>query len=212
MEIRRAPIAAILAPMDRILHQTKMGWRLRGSSKTLRLVAEVAMDFFDVLSQRHSVREFSSRAVEERTLNKILNAANTAPSAGNLQSYEIVVIRGPKQKAALARAAFDQDFMTAAPAILVFCADPAKSAAKYHRRGTELFCIQDATIAASYAQLAAAALGLGSVWVGAFDENLAARIVGGLKPICILPIGYPGGTPDITSRRRLAELVHHEHL
>lgn len=170
------------------------------------------MDFFDVLLQRHSVREFSTRAVEEMKLNKILGAANTAPSAGNLQSYQIVVVRDPKQKAALARAAFDQDFIQAAPLILVFCADPARSAAKYHRRGTELFCIQDATIAASYAQLAAAALGLGAVWVGAFDENLVARIVGGLKPVCILPIGYPGGAPEVTPRRKLAELVHHEHL
>jgi nitroreductase len=170
------------------------------------------MEFFDVLSRRHSVREFSNRKIVEPELNKILKAADTAPSAGNLQSYEIVIIRSQQHKVALAKAAYDQNFIAGAPAILVFCADPGRSAAKYDRRGAELFCIQDATIAASYAQLAATALGLATVWIGAFDETLVAKIVGGLKPVCVLPIGYPATKPDITPRRELEELVHQEHL
>ncbi len=185
-------------------------WIARSGGGTLS--AEVHEEFFDLLAQRHSVRHFTGHEVAEQQLTKILNAANAAPSAGNLQSYEIVVIHDLKHKAALARAAFDQNFIEQAPVVLVFCADPATSAAKYHRRGAELFCIQDATIAASYAQLAVAALGLSSVWVGAFDENQVARIVGGHKPICILPIGYPAGPPEITTRRGLDELVHTEHL
>ncbi len=170
------------------------------------------MDFFDVLRARHSVREFSARNVPNTELKKILGAADAAPSAGNLQSYQIVVIRDPQRKAALARAAYGQDFIASAPVILVFCADPGISGAKYADRGTELFCIQDATIAASYAQLSATALGLASVWVGAFDEKLVRNIVGGLRPVCILPIGYGAAKPEITSRRRLDELVHQEHL
>ncbi len=170
------------------------------------------MDFFDVLRARHSIREFSTRNVANTELKKILSAADAAPSAGNLQSYEIVAIRDPERKAALARAAFGQDSIASAPVILVFCADPKSSAAKYADRGADLFCIQDATIAASYAQLSATALGLASVWVGAFDEKAVRNIVGGLKPICILPVGYAAAKPEITSRRRLDELVHQEHL
>lgn len=170
------------------------------------------MDFFDVLRARHSTREFSARNVANRELKKILMAADAAPSAGNLQSYQIVVIHEEQTKAALARAACGQDSITSAPVVLVFCADPNISSAKYADRGAELFCIQDATIAASYAQLSATALGLASVWIGAFDEKLVRDIVGGLKPICILPVGYTAAKPDITSRRKLDELVHQEHL
>ncbi len=170
------------------------------------------MDFFDVLQTRHSVREFSRRNVANMDLKKILRAADAAPSAGNLQSYQIVVIRDPQRKAALARAAYGQDSIASAPVLLVFCADPKISAAKYAEKGAELFCIQDGTIAASYAQLSATALGLASVWVGAFDEQLVRNIVGGLKPICILPVGYAAAKPELTSRRRLDELVHQEHL
>lgn len=170
------------------------------------------MDFFDVLARRHSVRQFSNREITEPELNRILKAADAAPSAGNLQSYQIVTVREQKHKAALAQAAYGQDFISSAPLILVFCADPAMAAAKYDGRGAELFCIQDATIAASYAQLAAAALGLATVWVGAFDEKAVAKIVGGLKPVCILPIGHAAAGPETTTRRSLDDLVHQEHL
>lgn len=170
------------------------------------------MDFFDVLRARHSVRDFDSREIKDSELQTILRAANAAPSAGNLQSYQIVVVRSQKHKIAVAKAAYGQDFIASAPVILVFCANPSVSSAKYARRGAELFCIQDATIAASYAQLSVTALGLASVWVGAFEENLVKKIVGGLKPVCILPIGHAAGAPEITSRRRLDELVRQEHL
>lgn len=109
------------------------------------------MEFFEVLSRRDSVREFSDCELSDPDLNKILKAATAAPSAGNLQAYEIVIARDQQQKIALARAAYGQDFITAAPAVLVFCADSGRSAAKYGRRGSALFCIQDAAIAASYA-------------------------------------------------------------
>lgn len=170
------------------------------------------MDFFDVLVKRHSVREFSNLGIAEPELNRVLKAADAAPSAGNLQSYQIVTIRDQEHKEALARAAYGQDFIRTAPVILVFCADPGIAAAKYDGRGAELFCIQDATIAASYAQLAATALGLATVWVGAFDEKMVARIVGGLNPVCILPIGHAAAGPEITTRRSLDDLVHQEHL
>ena len=170
------------------------------------------MDFFDVLAARHSVRDFSKREVGERELKRILQSADAAPSAGNLQSYQIVVVTDQQNKAALAKAAYGQEFIGGAPVVLVFCADPDVSSAKYARRGLELFCIQDATIAASYAQLAAAALGLATVWVGAFDERAVTRVVGGLKPVCVLPIGYAAAKPDITRRRKLHDLIRREHL
>jgi nitroreductase len=169
-------------------------------------------DLFATVEARQSVRAFEPREVEPARLQEILMAANRAPSAGNLQAYEIVVVRAPERRRALARAAHGQTFVADAPVVLVFCADPERSAERYGRRGTELFAVQDATIAAAYAQLAAAALGLGSTWVGAFDEAATAGVVGGLRPVCLLPLGYPAEKPEPSSRRSLGDLVHSERL
>jgi nitroreductase len=99
--------------------------------------------------------------------------------------------------------------------VLCFLADERRSEAKYHERGARLFSIQDATIAAAYAQLAATAEGLASCWVGAFDEGRVAAILGAparLRPVALMPIGYPAEKLKHRSRRPLTELVKHEHV
>ncbi|MCX6818849.1 MAG: nitroreductase family protein [Candidatus Aenigmarchaeota archaeon] len=171
------------------------------------------MDFFTAVSSRRSVRAFRAEAVEQAKLQKILESANSAPSAGNLQAYEIVLIKDKKQKEALAEASNNQKFIAEAPIILVFCANPMRSS-RYNSRGTNLYCIQDATIAASYAQLAATALGLSSVWVGAFDESTVSKIINAraVLPIAIIPIGYPNEEPEKTPRRKISDIVHNEKL
>jgi nitroreductase len=102
-------------------------------------------------------------------------------------------------------------FISQAPLVLVFAANRERSSRRYGDRGATLYAIQDATIACAYAQLAATALGLGSVWVGAFDEELARSALGmgpELRPIAILPIGHPGEEPKIKERRSIDSLVH----
>ncbi|MEM4284469.1 MAG: nitroreductase family protein [Candidatus Caldarchaeum sp.] len=170
------------------------------------------MDFFAVLRERHSVRAFAERPVEPEKLQAVLEAANRAPSAGNLQAYEIYVVTRPAVLKALMRAAFEQKFVAQAPVVLVFCAHPARSASSYGERGATLYSIQDATIACAYAQLAATAVGLGSVWVGAFDEDAVRKALGvgkELVPVALLPIGYAAEKPEITSRRALDDLVRY---
>lgn len=96
--------------------------------------------------------------------------------------------------------------------MLVFCASSELSRCKYGERGKFLYCIQDATIAASYAQLAATAQGLASCWVGAFDEAAVAAVLRAprrLRPVVIMPIGYAAEAPDRPQRRAFDELVHH---
>ena len=169
------------------------------------------MDLFETIKRRHSVRAFEKRAVEEEKINAILEACNAAPSAGYLQAYEIYLIRSEEKLRELAQAALDQDFIAGAALALVFCAHPRRSAIKYGSRGSELYCIQDATIAGAYAQLGATALGLGCVWVGAFDDAKVLHSIGAphaLKPIAIIPIGYPAELPQATPRRGVNRLVH----
>lgn len=173
------------------------------------------MDFFDLVQKRQSIRSFQAKKVEEENLKKILEAANRAPSAGDLQAYEIVVIRNSDQKRKLYQAALEQEAVLEADVVLVFFANPSRSSAKYGERSRKLYSLQDATIAASYAQLAVSNLGLGCVWIGAFDENEVKEICQApkdLRPITIMPIGYPAEKPEKTPRRDLKDLVHYEKL
>lgn len=169
------------------------------------------MDFFEVIHTRQSIRAFHDQPVEPEKLQQILDAINRAPSAGNLQGYEVFLVTNRSCLLALAKAAVGQDFIEQVPLALVFCAHPARSAQKYGQRGTALYCVQDATIACAYAQLAITALGLATVWVGAFDDELVRHAIGvgnDLRPVAILPIGYAAETPEHRSRRALVELVH----
>ena len=156
---------------------------------------------------------FSPKAVEDGKLLSLFGMINSAPSAYNLQSYRVFVIKDAARKEALSVACFDQSFMnqnfvSKAPVVLVFCADPGRAGAKYGDRGENLYGLQDATIAATFAHLAAVDLGLSSVWVGAFKEKEVAALLGlaGLRPVVILPLGYADVVPRQTSRRPLKEV------
>lgn len=169
------------------------------------------MEFFDVIRTRRSIRVFDERPVEEEKLRAILKAANAAPSAGNVQAYEIYLVKDPAARSRLASALPKMEFFSVVPVVLAFCANPGRSTVRYAERGQKLYALQDATIACTLAMLAATALGLGTVWVGAFREqeiSAALNLPGSIIPVALLPIGYPAETVEARSRRPLEELVH----
>jgi nitroreductase len=177
------------------------------------VATEGIMQFFELVETRRSVRAYAKTAVEGEKIRRILATALLAPSAGDLQAYQIAVIEKSETKAALAAAALGQDFVAEAPVILVFCANPQRSASRYGERGAMLYCTQDATLAACYAQLAATALGLASCWVGAFDETKVADVLdlpARLRAVAIMPIGYAAEWPERPPRRPLEDLVRRE--
>lgn len=168
-------------------------------------------NFLGLISTRHSVRSFKDSLISEDKINFILEASIKGPSAGNLQSYQIIVTLSKSKKEKLKEAAHDQQYILEAPLVMIFCADPKKSQIEYGGRGEELFCIQDATIACVYSQLAAHSLGLSSVWIGSFDEKKVSDTLNlqkDLKPIAILPIGFANEIPEITPRRPVEEIIH----
>ena len=169
------------------------------------------MEFSEVIRKRHSIRVFKDQPVEEEKLQQILEIANLAPSSGNLQAYEIYVVTNAKKRDGLSCAALAQEYVAKAPVALVFCTHPELTQGRYTERGTHLYTVQDATIACSFAMLAATNLGLGCVWVGTFDEKVVRVIIGApdsqVRGV-ILPIGYPGEFPDQHPRRPLEELAH----
>jgi nitroreductase len=169
------------------------------------------MDFWQVIEERHSVRDFDAvHDVQPEMVQRILEAAIRAPSAGNCQPWHFVVVRGEQTRGLLAEAAYEQWFIAEAPVVIVVCADPARSAWRYGSRGVQLYCLQDSAAATEHILLAATALGLGACWVGAFDERAASKALGlpaSLRPVAIVPIGYPTAHPHQTSRRSLNEVV-----
>jgi nitroreductase len=169
------------------------------------------MEFTEVIRNRHSIRTFTDQPVEAEKLQQILETANLAPSAGNLQAYEIYVVTDAKKRDGLSCAALAQEYVAVAPVALVFCTHPELTEGRYTERGTRLYTVQDATIACTFAMLAATNLGLGCVWVGTFDEKVVRLIIGAPDsqvPVVILSIGYPGEFPEQHPRRPLEQLAH----
>lgn len=170
------------------------------------------MDFWDVIESRHSVRKFDpTRDVSDEEVERLLRAAIQAPSAGNRQPWHFYVVRDAETRNLLARAAFGQRFVAQAPLVIVVCAVPERSAARYGSRGTSLYCLQDTAAATEHILLAAVALGLGGCWVGAFDEAAASAALAldrSRRPVALLPIGKPAAPPrQGTGRLPLEEVT-----
>ena len=157
------------------------------------------MELSEAIRGRHCIRRFRPDEVEEEKVEGILEAAKEAPSAGNLQARDFIVVRDSKKRRELAEAALSQNSVSEAPLVIVVCANPGKSAAKYGSRGEELYCIQDATAAVQNILLMAHSLGLGACWVGAFDEDSVREVLGippEIRPVAIVPVGYPAEEPS----------------
>ena len=168
----------------------------------------VDTDLFAVMAKRRSTRKFSDRPVEASKVDKIIAAADTAPTAGNYQGFEIFYVRGPEKKKQLVPACNNQPYVNA-PVVLVFCKNPSRVKFDFPEYVLKKFAIQDATLAAGYSQLAAQALGLSSIWIGMFDEQKVMDVIGtDLVPSSVLCIGYPEQTKFPKPRRNLKDLVH----
>jgi len=164
-------------------------------------------DLFRVFATRRSTRKFEKTKVEDWKIDKILSAADVAPTAGNFQGFQVFLIKNKKTKEALVEAANKQPYVNA-PMVLVFCMEPSRVKLKFPPHILEKFSLQDATIAAAFSLLAASGVGLSTIWIGMFDEEKVKQILGtDLRPSSILCIGYPDKKKPPKSRRRLKELI-----
>jgi nitroreductase len=171
------------------------------------------MDVFEAISGRRSVRSFRADGVSDDFVKRLLEAARWAPSAGNVQPWDFVVVRKPDMKRALGEAAYGQAFIEAAPLVIAVCADERRSSRAYGARGKNLFCIQDTAAAVQNILLAAYSMGLGTCWVGAFDEEAVRgvlRVPDGVRPVALVPVGHPARVLGTRNRRPVSEVVHKE--
>lgn len=165
-------------------------------------------NLFNVMLNRRSQRKFEEREVEDWKLEMIFAAADTAPTAGGFQGFEIYRVKNPDVKTKLVEAANNQPYVNA-PVLLVFCMNPSRVKMNFPQHIIKKFSVQDATLAAAYAQLAAHALGLSSVWIGMIDEQKAMQSIGtDLVPACMLCLGYPQKMLQSKPKRNLSELIH----
>ncbi|MEM2340672.1 MAG: nitroreductase family protein [Candidatus Bathyarchaeia archaeon] len=169
------------------------------------------MDLFEAMRGRRSIRAFRPDPIPDSALEKILEAAQWAPSAGNRQARDFIIVRDPGVKARLADAALGQGFIEEAPVDIVVCANRERSAGRYGDRGRNFYCLMDAAAAVENILLAAHALGLGACWVGAYRDEEVAEVLGlppWLRPIAIIPIGFPAESPRPPPRIKLEKLIH----
>jgi nitroreductase len=165
-----------------------------------------------LLGRRRMVRRFKDAPVDEATVDRLLAAAARAPSAGNTQPWAFVVVRAAETRADLARAALRQEFVAAAPVVIVACADLSRSRTRYGQRG-DRYGVIDAAFASLLLMLAVVEEGLGACFVGAFDDAKVARVLGlpeHVLPVALIPVGQPAETPGPRARRPLATVVHRE--
>ncbi len=168
------------------------------------------MELSEAIEQRRSIRSFKNDAVPEGMIKSILHAGHMAPSAGNLQGREFIIITDEATKKKLCEFALNQKFIEEAPVCIIVCANMDRSRKKYREKG-ELYAIQDASISTMNMMLQAFDLGLGTCWVGAFDDRRVIemfKLPMGVFPIALLSIGYPNESP--VAPPRLYENIEHQ--
>jgi nitroreductase len=171
------------------------------------------LDVIECIKQRRSIRTFLPKPVSKETIEKVIQAAILAPSAGNWQPWRFYIVVNEALRMELAKAASDQEFIAEAPVVLVVCAEPGRSEHTYGERARELFCLQDSAAAIENLMLAAHAYDLGTCWVGDFDEAAVRKVLtieAQYRPIALVPLGYPNETPSPRWRRPLCEVIEYK--
>jgi nitroreductase len=169
-------------------------------------------EFLGFLTSRSSVRDYTPETIASEEITYILACGSTAPSAGNLEAWDVVIVTDEDARLELKEAAFEQEHIGQAAVILVVCANYVRSMSRYGERGI-LYAVQDATIAGTYMMLAAHAKNLHSCWTGAFDEEEVKSILGlpeHIRPVSLLAVGKGHPACALTERMAVADHVHYE--
>jgi len=178
------------------------------------------MEFFETLSTRRSIRRYQERPIEEEKLRAVLDAVRASPSWANQQCWRIVVVRDADAKQGIGELSYLESFfapkgyktnpamkaLEQAPVVLVLCADPSQSGSI---RGQDYY-LADCGIAAQSLMLAARAQGLGTVFVGIFQEEPLRDLLGipdQIRVVGLFPLGYPAEEKKEGPKRKPLEEI-----
>jgi len=167
------------------------------------------MELMQAIRARRSIRSYLDRPVEEDKLLAVLEAGRLAPSAKNMQDWRFIVVSEPATRQRLAEAARDQQFVAQAPLVIAACG----TSDLVMTCGQPAYAI-DVAIALDHMTLAAASLGLGSCWIGAFYEDRVKKMLAvppEVRVVALLPLGYPADMPAPRPRKSLKDIAAREH-
>jgi len=150
------------------------------------------MDFYEVIRTRRSVRSYKPDPIPDVVLRRVLDAARIAPSGSNRQPTRLILVREAEARRALVPLCEGQDFVAEAPIVVVAVGKNIH----YNRGGYmgDLAMLVDVAIAVDHLTLAARAEGLGTCWIGSFDNAGLKQhlgIPGGWEVVALTPLGYP---------------------
>jgi nitroreductase len=168
------------------------------------------MEFQDLIEGRYSVRAYTDEPVSDEQLARVLEAARLAPTAANRQPFQVIVIHTEGREDDLARI-YGRDWFTQPPIVIGVCG--LHDTAWTRRYDGKSYVDVDAAIVMDHLILAAADMGLGTCWIGAFDPVAAREVLGlpeRVEPIAFTPLGYPADEPGVKKRKDLDELVRYE--
>jgi nitroreductase len=169
------------------------------------------MSVLEVIRERRSVRRYNGDPVPEEALARVLEAARMAPSAKNIQPWKFVVVRDRAIKIGLAKAAFDQTFISEAAIVVAACGFPDKA---YKRQGRFMNSWPiDLAIAFEHLILQATEEGLGTCWIGAFDETAVKAVLGvpeNVRVMAMTPLGWPAESPPPRGRKAMEEIISYD--
>lgn len=168
------------------------------------------MEFLELAKKRYSVRAYKSTSVEDDKLQQVLEAARIAPTADNRQPFQLIVIHTKGREADLRRI-YNTSWFVQAPIVICACGIPSQG---WGQPSGKNYCEIDVAIAMDHLILAAADLGLGTCWVGAFDPQATREVLklsDDLEPVAFTPLGYPDDQPGQKQRKPINELVCYEH-
>lgn len=157
------------------------------------------MDVFEAIKERRSIRSYKDKPIEEEKLQRLLEAARLAPSAKNRQNWKFIVVKERKIREKLVPACYEQEFVAQAPVVIAGVANPAF---KWYRI--------DMGIAFEHIALEAVDLGLGTCWIGAFDERMVSDILNvpeNLETVILMAIGYPDYMPTPIPRKDMNDII-----
>ncbi|HBA87971.1 MAG TPA: nitroreductase [Geobacter sp.] len=169
------------------------------------------MDVFEVINNRRSIRKYKDIPVSWDKVGLVLEAARLAPSWKNMQCWRFLVLNSGEKKQALLNGFSDENpgkkALAQAPVVIVVCADPAESGIE---NGIEYY-VADTAIAFEHICLAAHGLGLGTCWMGWYDESAIKEQLGipeSIRVVGVTPLGYPDQEPKQRPRKDLTEIAY----
>jgi nitroreductase len=157
------------------------------------------MDALECIASRRSIRRFLDMPIDKETIMDIVDAGHLAPSSGNVQDWRFVVVDDKELMKKLSEHSLGQDCVHNAAFLIVVFADPEQTERHYGLRGSRLYTVQNCSAAIQNMLLAAHAMDIGAVWVGAFDEDKIKVLLdapANVRPQAIIAFGYPAEMPD----------------